>query len=295
MNLLHLEYFRALADTQHVQKTGEHLHVSPSAISTGIRSLEQELGVQLFDRVGRNMKLNEYGKVFLPYVEDVFSSLQKGVGAVQAARDQQQHRVSFSIADAALYIGLVSQFREKYPDVLIRQLNRLPDRQGKLLDQADLDFIMTSQEIENCTLDSCVLFEEQMVVAVPPDHPLASAEPPRSIFEFQDEIFLMRTKPDYFQQRVDWMLNEIGFHPTYAMEMDSILRYRMFERGGYNLITTQRSQENEIPHCSVAIPIQEFAPFSLTKKLYWKKDVPLSPGALKFKAFLLETLGDDQT
>ena len=66
MNLLHLEYFRALANIQHVQKTGEYLHVSPSAISAGIRSLEQELGVQLFNRVGRSMKLNDCGKVFPP-------------------------------------------------------------------------------------------------------------------------------------------------------------------------------------------------------------------------------------
>ena len=146
-----------------------------------------------------------------------------------------------------LYIDLVSRFSKEHPDIIIRQLNRSPDRHGKLIDQADLDFIMTSQEIENCALDSCVLFEEQIIVAVPPTHPLASAKPPRSIFEFQDEIFLMRAKPDYFQQYVDWMLNEIGFHPTYAMEMDSILRYRMFQRGGYTLITTKRSKKTRSP------------------------------------------------
>lgn len=44
MNLLHLEYFREVAISKHVQKTGEKLHVSPSAISAGIRSLEQALG-----------------------------------------------------------------------------------------------------------------------------------------------------------------------------------------------------------------------------------------------------------
>ena len=105
MNLLHLEYFREAARSEHVQKTGERLHVSPSAVSSGIRSLEQELGVNLFDRVGRNMKLNEYGKIFLPYVEEMFSSLHNGVNAVQAARHQK--RVSFTISDAALYIDLV--------------------------------------------------------------------------------------------------------------------------------------------------------------------------------------------
>ena len=172
MNLLHLEYFREAARSEHVQKTGERLHVSPSAVSSGIRSLEQELGVNLFDRVGRNMKLNEYGKIFLPYVEEMFSSLHNGVNAVQAARHQK--RVSFTISDAALYIDLVSRFSEAYPEIRIRQINQTPDRQGKLIDQADLDFIMTSQVIENCGLDSCDLFEEQIIVAVPPSHPLAS-------------------------------------------------------------------------------------------------------------------------
>lgn len=288
MNLLHLEYFREAARSEHVQKTGERLHVSPSAVSSGIRSLEQELGVNLFDRVGRNMKLNEYGKIFLPYVEEMFSSLHNGVNAVQAARHQK--RVSFTISDAALYIDLVSRFSEAYPEIRIRQINQTPDRQGKLIDQADLDFIMTSQVIENCGLDSCDLFEEQIIVAVPPSHPLAGAPGPRSIFEFQDELFLMRPKPDYFQQHIDQMLLEIGFQPKQTMEMECILRYRMFEKGFYALITTKRSQENEIPNCSVSVSVQEFEPYSLIKKLYWRKNVPLSPGALKFKEFLMESV-----
>lgn len=77
MNLLHLEYFREAARSEHVQKTGERLHVSPSAVSSGIRSLEQELGVNLFDRVGRNMKLN-MGKFSSPISRRCFPPCTMG-------------------------------------------------------------------------------------------------------------------------------------------------------------------------------------------------------------------------
>ena len=110
MNLLHLEYFRGVAMIEHVQRTGEKLHVSPSAISAGIRSLEQELGVQLFDRVGRNMRLSEYGKQFLPYVEQAFAALDHGVEALQTAQGRCSKNVRFSVLDGALWNYILIPF-----------------------------------------------------------------------------------------------------------------------------------------------------------------------------------------
>lgn len=290
MNLLHLEYFREVAANEHVQKTGEKLHVSPSSISAGIRSLEEELGLNLFDRVGRNMRLNQYGKQFLPYVEEAFSALNRGVEAVQQTQGQLQNQVSLSLLDGALWDGIFTRFNLQYPEIQIRQISRDPDRQGKLIYQAELDFIITDIDLENRSLAYCTLFDDPFVIAAPKDHPMAQ-DPgtPKSIFDFQDDLFLFRPKTDYFQQATDKVLSQIGFTPTRKMECEYSLRHLVFEKGASVIITTKRTMQVKLSDYA-CVSIQEFEPFSLVKKLYWKKDIPLSPGARQFKEFLLQAI-----
>lgn len=296
MNLLHLEYFREVAINEHVQKTGEKLHVSPSAISAGIRSLEQELGVSLFNRSGRNMRLNEFGRQFLPYVEEAFSSLEKGVEEIRISKENREKQVSFSVKDGTLWEGFLLSFITAHPDIQIRQVNQDPDRRGKFLDQANLDFAITDLELENDALDHCVLFEDKFVLAVSQDHPLAHRQGESlSISEFQHDLFLLRPHSDVAQQYIDRMLKEIGFQPRKTMVMEYMLRYRVFNQGPGVIITTQQVMKYE-KTLSEAVPleIKEFDGFPFPKKLYWKKTRPLSSSALSFKEFLQEYLNHHQ-
>ena len=69
MNLKQLEYFRMIAELEHFTKASEKLLISQSSLSHSIKELEAELGVELFMRQGRNVKLTKYGQMFLPFVE----------------------------------------------------------------------------------------------------------------------------------------------------------------------------------------------------------------------------------
>lgn len=66
--MLQLKYFSELAKRQHLNKTAQEMLVTPSAISSSLARLEKEMGVKLFDRVGRNIRLNNYGKILQKYV-----------------------------------------------------------------------------------------------------------------------------------------------------------------------------------------------------------------------------------
>ena len=65
MNLLQLKYFQEVAKYQNITRTAEILHVSQPSLSTAIRHLEEELGIELFDRKGKSIVLNENGQNFL--------------------------------------------------------------------------------------------------------------------------------------------------------------------------------------------------------------------------------------
>lgn len=64
MNLNHLYYFRALAKEEHYTRTAKLLSITQPSLSHAISCLEEELGVQLFEKHGRNAKLTKYGKIF---------------------------------------------------------------------------------------------------------------------------------------------------------------------------------------------------------------------------------------
>ena len=73
LNYHHLYYFWQVAKIGNLTKTAEQLHVSQSALSAQIKQLEQNLGISLFNRTGRQLTLTESGHQTLRYAEDIFS------------------------------------------------------------------------------------------------------------------------------------------------------------------------------------------------------------------------------
>ena len=74
-----LEYFCVVAKTEHFRKAAELLNISQPALSRSIKKLEEELGICLFDRIGRSVKLNQFGRVFLKRVENGLNEISYGV------------------------------------------------------------------------------------------------------------------------------------------------------------------------------------------------------------------------
>ncbi|HWI55614.1 MAG TPA: LysR family transcriptional regulator, partial [Bacillota bacterium] len=83
MELRHLRYFVATAETENVSRAALKLHVSQPALSRQIRDLEEELGLALFERSAKSVRLSEAGRAFLPEARAV---LQRAETAVTAAR-----------------------------------------------------------------------------------------------------------------------------------------------------------------------------------------------------------------
>ncbi len=80
MQLQWLYYFAAIAELEHYTKAAYRLHVSQSNLSHAMRDLEKELGTQLFEPQGRNIRLTKAGEMFLPYVLRTLNTLESGEG-----------------------------------------------------------------------------------------------------------------------------------------------------------------------------------------------------------------------
>ena len=79
MNLYHLRYFVTLAHLEHYTKAAENLSITQPSLSHAISLLENELGVALFEKEGRNIVLTKYGKIFLKDVEKLLEILDSSV------------------------------------------------------------------------------------------------------------------------------------------------------------------------------------------------------------------------
>ena len=84
MNLFHLRYFVKLAHTKHYTRAAEELCITQPSLSHAITQLENELGLPLFERSGRNTELTRFGREFLETAERALSTLDSGVGCAQA-------------------------------------------------------------------------------------------------------------------------------------------------------------------------------------------------------------------
>ena len=78
MNLMQLQYFKTVAETNKMADAAKKMHVTPAAISIAISKLEEELGVRLFDRTAISVQLNDAGRVYLQTVNEVLKLLEEG-------------------------------------------------------------------------------------------------------------------------------------------------------------------------------------------------------------------------
>lgn len=117
-----LEYFRKVAETESFTKAAEQLFISQPALSRSIKFLENELGVPLFERKGRILKLNHYGEIFLEKVEESISALEEGKTLLKELVDPFTGTIRISFIHTLgnnLVPELISKFQKKYINMLI--------------------------------------------------------------------------------------------------------------------------------------------------------------------------------
>ena len=122
MNLRQLNQFLAVVETQSFRKAAERLHIAQPPLSTGIRRLEEDLGVRLFERGRRGVRMTEAGKTVLPDAQKIAFHVDRLLGAVTALQDGVGGRLRVGFVGSATYKLLprsLPVFRERYPQVVL--------------------------------------------------------------------------------------------------------------------------------------------------------------------------------
>ena len=121
MNLLQMEYFQELAKTENITKAAANLHVSQPAVSAMLRRLETELEMELFDRQGRSIKLNENGRSFYRSVRSILEIIERNrkKKMLQAEQPRQEITVGIICSEDPLLPHIVA-YMKLHPEVDFR-------------------------------------------------------------------------------------------------------------------------------------------------------------------------------
>ena len=114
MEIYPLLYFQTIAETGNLTRAAEKLMISPPALSNSLKRLEQDLGVELFDRVGRSLVLNRYGEAYLPYVRQILTLTRQSSELMTQMKEEQQKHLSIADTTYVFASHLISAFLEQH-------------------------------------------------------------------------------------------------------------------------------------------------------------------------------------
>ena len=179
MDLKQLNYFVAIAETRHLGRAAEQLHLSQPPLTRQIQQLEAELGVQLFKRMPRGMELTQAGEALLRDARTIRSMVAQTAERTQRAGRGQVGQLDVGIYGSAIF-GLVPQvlsaFRAAYPDVELVLHHAQTPAQLPALRQGRVLLVFERMLPEEPDIEVELVTREPMLLALSDSHPLAGLE-----------------------------------------------------------------------------------------------------------------------
>jgi len=176
MEVRQLGYFIKAAEMLHFTAAAEACFVTQSTLSQQIKQLEEELGMLLFDRVGKNVRLTEAGNVFLIHARQIVLDIKKSKQAIfeLANMVNGELRIGVTYAFSSLLLPALTPFSEKYPGIMIHVEYGTAGELENKLRTADLDIILAFHEqADSSGLDMQPLFSSRIMMVVAKKNPLA--------------------------------------------------------------------------------------------------------------------------
>ncbi|MGF6904958.1 LysR family transcriptional regulator [Paraburkholderia sp. GAS348] len=222
MELRHLQYFVVLAETLHFGRAAELLHISQPPLSRQIALLEKELGVVLFDRTRRSVRLSAAGERFFLDAKEILSSVQRAKRNALTASLGHTGTLSVGFMFSASYSvvpAIARAYTSTYPEVDLQLTESIP---ALLVEEirtsnSDVGIMYPPEDTEG--LETRTVFREPLVVALPADHPLARC-PTIEASELRKESFLIspRRAAPYIYDAIVSHCKQCGFVPKIRLE-----------------------------------------------------------------------------
>ncbi len=172
--LRQLEVFLATAHFENISKAADSLAMSQSAASGALRDLERQFDVQLFDRTGKRLQLNEQGRLLRSKAESVLEQARELEQELIQHREVGQLRLGATLTIGNyLAVGLIADFMQQAPDATVSLEVANTAAIADMVLNFDLDVGLVEGELQHRDLEVRYWRDDELVVFCGPDHPLA--------------------------------------------------------------------------------------------------------------------------
>ena len=264
MDITALRYFIVVAQTEHMNRAAAQLHITQPSLSTSIRRLEADIGFKLFDRNGRNIQLNEYGKVFLNACLQIDDTLNGALSEMDRIRTSAVSYLRLCCSSSATNSFIIDQLLAKG---LHLQVSEISENWEQMLLSSKADLVITMGRAETEGISHMILHFRKLIPVVHRTHPLASLKK-ISLGELQRHAFCSTASSHSMINIIRTQCPELNFHPRIAfLGRNSSDMLKAIQSGVYVGVMVKRNLPAD-PDL-VVLDVEDFHVF-LPIYLYWR-------------------------
>lgn len=297
MEVRQLQIFRTLAEELNFTRTAEKVHTVQSNVTAQIKALEEELGVPLFDRLGRRVTLTDAGRNFLPFAGQALAAMEQGQRAVQiGAEPCGPLRVGAPESVLTYRLPQVLRiFHRRFPHV---ELIFRPYSDASLvykLESGKFDMaIQMSDDLPPAAIKSTRLRTERVFLLAEPTHPLASLATVKPADLAGHNLLLTETGCGY-RAKLDQVMALQNIRPGIVTEFSSVEAIKQCVSAGMGLallpaiVVARELRQHQFKALHWAGPSLDIA-----THIIWHKDKWISPAMAAFMELVKEKLEDSE-
>lgn len=296
MELKQLEYFIVLCQELHFTRAAEKLGITQPSLSQQISLLEHEVGMPLFDRIGKKNILTDAGKTLLHHSYNVFHEISQARAAISELQGLERGTLKIgSLLTVVNYLlpPTVIGFHNAYPNVeLSVQGLRTGDIYKGLL-QNELDFGIVFLPIEHEDLEAIPIYEENLALAVPIDHPFAHKEFV-TLQMLNDTPSILLPETYFLRQVINEQCRSLNFAPKPVLEMTTMESIIQMVSKGVGVTILPKAYLDYIDNIQIkTIPIED--PVITTQiGIAYRKNKHLCAASRVFMEQLIATIKDER-
>jgi LysR family cyn operon transcriptional activator len=291
MELRHVRYFDAVAETLNFTRAAERLHVTQSTLSHQIRQMEDELGSVLFDRSGKKVRMTEAGEILRSYMTPALEQIDRGVQALRGEGEQLTGKLRLGTTpsfNTRMVPSCVATYLHHYPGIQVTVEELAASMIIRRLSAGHLDLAVSYRPPDGSELWFEPLYNEELKLVVAATHPLAKRRRVRMVELHHVRMVLL---PAQFQTRklLDDCFEAAGAEPLIAAQLNSIAP--MIELVRQTELAAIIAETAVTPGADLrVIPLEDPTPIR-TPGMLWHKGATRSPSIKHFADIIRRAAG----
>lgn len=288
--LRQLTVFETVARHLHFTRAAEALGTTQPSVSMQVKQLEDNLGVALFEQIGKRIHLTEAGRELCEYCREISRQLNAAETALDRLKGVQGGQLRIAMAPTAKYflMRLLAEFVRRHPGVVVDVCIASRDAMYSQLEANERDLIVMAAPTPDPALEARPFLDDPLVAIVPPDHPLAGARavtPAR----LAEEPFLLREPASETRRLVEEFFIRHSATLSAVMTVNSNEAIKQAVQAGLGVaIVPQQSIAPERAAGRIAVLDVESLPIPFTWHLVHRQDKRFSCVTEAFRDFVLQ-------